>query len=136
MHTYNFQEINLQKCSVIFCTKVYFAGHTFQCKFLISCRDKIWPTLWCIFVHSDSMSLSLSHLLATFSASIFLLSVIFCLLSFLLCIFVFLSVDVCAVFPTLFPKSLISVSDPDWIRIQTSHWLRIRNPDSDPDGHK
>ncbi len=50
---------------------MYFAGHTFQCKILISCRDKIWPTLWCIFVHSDSMSLSLSHLLTAFSVSIF-----------------------------------------------------------------
>ncbi len=81
MHTYNFQEINLQKCSGIFCTKVYFAGHTFQCKILISCRDKIWPTLWCIFVHSDSMSLSLSHLLAAFSISIF-----YCLLYFVSCL--------------------------------------------------
>ncbi len=77
-HTYNFQEINLQKCTK-FRTKVYFVGHTFQCKILISCRDKIWPTLWCIFVHSDSMSLSLSHLLAAFSDSIF-----YCLLYILL----------------------------------------------------
>ncbi len=26
--------------------------------------------------------------------------------------------------------------DPDWIRIQSGHWVRIRNPDPDPGGQK
>jgi hypothetical protein len=29
-----------------------------------------------------------------------------------------------------------SVSDPDWIRIQSGQWIRIRNPDPDPGGQK
>jgi hypothetical protein len=35
---------------------------------------------------------------------------------------------------------LSSVSDPDWIRIQSGQWIRIRirirNPDPDPGGQK
>jgi hypothetical protein len=26
--------------------------------------------------------------------------------------------------------------DPDWIRIQSGQWIRIRNPDPDPGGQK
>jgi hypothetical protein len=26
--------------------------------------------------------------------------------------------------------------DPDWIRIQSGQWIRIRNPDPDPEGQK
>jgi hypothetical protein len=28
----------------------------------------------------------------------------------------------------------IRVVDPDWIRIQSGQWIRIRNPDTDPGG--
>jgi hypothetical protein len=28
------------------------------------------------------------------------------------------------------------VADPDWIRIQSGLWIRIRNPDPDPGGQK
>ncbi len=29
-----------------------------------------------------------------------------------------------------------SVPDPDWIRIQSGQWIRIRNPDPDPGEQK
>ncbi len=29
-----------------------------------------------------------------------------------------------------------SVSDPDWVGIQSGQWIRIRNPDPDPGGQK
>jgi hypothetical protein len=69
------------------------------------------------------MSLSLSHLLAAFSVSIF-----YCLLYSVRCpscyaFFVF-SLCGCVVFLNLFPESLISVSDPDWIRIQLGQWIQ------------
>ncbi len=28
------------------------------------------------------------------------------------------------------------IADPDWIRIQSGQWIRIRNPDPDPGGQK
>ncbi len=35
-----------------------------------------------------------------------------------------------------FCKALFRVADPDWIRIQSCQWIRIRNPDPDPGGQK
>jgi hypothetical protein len=32
--------------------------------------------------------------------------------------------------------SRVSVPDPDWIRIQSGQWIRIRNQDPDPGGQK
>jgi hypothetical protein len=38
----------------------------------------------------------------------------------------------------IFPKIRVSDPDPDWIRIQSGQWIRIRfwNPDLDPGGQK
>ncbi len=33
-------------------------------------------------------------------------------------------------------KSRVADPDPNWIRIQSGQWIRIRNPDPDPGGQK
>ncbi len=33
-------------------------------------------------------------------------------------------------------KNRVVDPDPDWIRIQSGLWIRIRNPDPDPGGQK
>ncbi len=40
------------------------------------------------------------------------------------------------VIPIAAPSIFVSVSHPYWIRIQSRQWIRIRNPDPDPGGHK
>jgi hypothetical protein len=35
-----------------------------------------------------------------------------------------------------FQETRVVDPDPDWIRIQSGLWIRIRNPDPDPGGQK
>jgi hypothetical protein len=42
---------------------------------------------------------------------------------------------------TIYPNLQVDTTrvvdpDPDWIRIQSGLWIRIRNPDPDPGGQK
>jgi hypothetical protein len=33
-------------------------------------------------------------------------------------------------------SAIVRFADPDWIRIQSGQWIRIRDPDPDPGGQK
>ncbi len=53
----------------------------------------------------------------------------------------FVSITYQYFFPTITYRYIIYFTrvvdpDPDWIRIQSGLWIRIRNPDPDPGGQK